>query len=235
MANFLLVHGTGHGSWCWRRLTPLLRAAGHDVYAPTLSGLGDRSHLLECGIDLTTHITEVADLMFYEDLSDVVLVGHSYAGMVITGVAAKAPERLRQLIYLDAYLPDEGQTEVDLWTSDMRAEIEADAHASRGTRLVTPELMGITDPALAEWTRARITPHPMSTYMEPVPRGDGRGEHLPRSYITCTEGPLTSLLGTFADKARAAGWPVREFASGHDVMLIDPEGVARLLLELAAV
>jgi pimeloyl-ACP methyl ester carboxylesterase len=211
----------------------MLRAAGSDVYAPTLTGLGDRSHLLDCGVNLTTHITDITSLLFHEDLSDVVLVGHSYAGMVITGVAAKAPERLRQLIYLDAYLPDEGQTEVDLWPPDMRAQIEAEAEASRGMRLVTPEMMGISDPAMAEWARERITPHPISTYVEAVPKGSPRSAPLARAYITCTEGPLTSLLGTFAEKARAAGWPVREIATGHDAMLIAPDAVTKLLLELA--
>ena len=114
MATFVLVHGTGHGGWCWQKLAPLLRAGGSEVYTPTLTGLGDRSHLLGCGVDLTTHITDVASLLFYEDLLDVILVGHSYAGMVITGVAATVPERLRLLVYLDAYLPDEGQSELDL-------------------------------------------------------------------------------------------------------------------------
>jgi pimeloyl-ACP methyl ester carboxylesterase len=114
MATFVLVHGTGHGGWCWQKVAPILRDAGSEVYAQTLTGVGDRSHLLECGVDLTTHITDVASLLFYEDLSDVVLVGHSYSGMVITGVAAAVPERLKQLIYLDAYVPDEGESEVDL-------------------------------------------------------------------------------------------------------------------------
>src|SRR5947208_6414024 len=122
MATFVLVHGTGHGGWCWQKMVPLVRTAEHEVYTPTLSGVSDRSHLLDCGVDLTTHITDVASLLFYEDLSDVILVGHSYAGMVITGVAAKAPERLKQLVYLDAYLPDDGQSELDLWPAEMRAE-----------------------------------------------------------------------------------------------------------------
>src|SRR5512137_933571 len=101
MATFVLVHGTGCGSWVWWKLTPLLRAAGHEVYTPTLTGVGDRSHLLACGVDLTTHITDVSSLLSYEDLTDVVLLGHSYAGMVITGVAALVPERIRLLVYLD--------------------------------------------------------------------------------------------------------------------------------------
>ncbi len=209
-------------------------AASSEVYAQTLTGVGDRSHLLACGVDLTTHIRDVTNLFFYEDLSDVVLVGHSYAGMVITGVAAVAPERLRQLIYLDAYLPDEGESEVELWPAEMRAEIEADAEASRGLRPPPlPELMGITDPAMASWARERITPHPMTNYTEPVPRGGPGSATLPRAYISCTEGPLTNVFGRFADKARSSGWVVREIATGHGAMLIDPDAVAKLLLELA--
>lgn len=234
MPVFVLVHGTGHGGWCWQRVASMLRSSGSEAFAPTLTGVGDRSHLLDCGVDLTTHIKDVSSLLFYEDLSDVVLVGHSYAGMVITGVAAVAPERLRQLIYLDAYLPDEGQAEVDLWPPEMRAEIEAGAYAGGGTRPPpSPELMGITDAAMADWVRERITPHPMASYIEPLPRGDARNASLSRAYISCTEGPLASLFGPFADKARSAGWAVREIATGHDAMLTTPETVAALLLELA--
>jgi pimeloyl-ACP methyl ester carboxylesterase len=234
MGVFVLVHGTGHGGWCWQKVTPLLRAAGSEAFAPTLSGLGDRSHLADRGIDLSMHIREVAELMFYEDISDVVLVGHSYAGMVITGVASTAPERLKQLIYLDAYLPDEGQTEVDLWPPAMRAEIESGAAGIGGMRPPpTTELLGINDAALADWARPRITPHPMGTYTEPVPKGDARGAALPRAYIHCNVGPLVPLMGGFAAKARALGWPVREIATGHDAMLTEPDAVAQILLELA--
>lgn len=233
MAVFVLVHGTGHGGWCWQNVVPILRAAGSNVYAQTLTGVGDRAHLFASGVDLTTHITDVSSLLFYEDLTDVVLVGHSYAGMVITGVAATAPDRLRQLIYLDAYLPDEGQSEVDLWPSDMRAEIEAGAQAGDGRRPPpSPEMMGITDPAMADWVRDRITPHPMATYTEAVPKGNARSAAIPRAYITCTEGPLTPVFGPFADKARAAGWVVREIATGHDAMLTAPDAVAKLLLDV---
>ena len=123
MATFVLVHGSHGGGWIWQKVTPLLRSAGYEVYTPTLTGLSDRSHLLECGVNLTTHITDVINLMDYEDLTDVILVGNSYAGMVITGVAAKEPERLKQVVYLDAYLPDTGQSELDLWPVEMQAEI----------------------------------------------------------------------------------------------------------------
>jgi pimeloyl-ACP methyl ester carboxylesterase len=116
MATFVLVHGTGHGGWCWRFIVPLLQAARHDVYTPTLTGLGASSHLLHelNRMSLDTHVEDIANMLFYEDLSEVVLVGHSYGGMVITGVAAKEPQRLAQLVYLDAYLPLEGENEISL-------------------------------------------------------------------------------------------------------------------------
>ena len=122
MSVFVLVHGTGHGGWCWRFLAPVLRAAGYDVYTPTLTGLGASSHLLHelSRISLDTHVKEVTNMLFYEDLSDVVLVGHSYGGMVITGVAAKEPQRLTHLVYLDAYLPLEGENEIALWPPDQK-------------------------------------------------------------------------------------------------------------------
>lgn len=117
MVVFVLVHGTGHDGWCWRFLVPLLREVGYDVYTPTLTGLGASSHLAHelNRISLGTHVKDIANMLFYEDLSDVVLVGHSYGGMVITGVAAKESKRLAHLVYLDAYLPFEGENEVALW------------------------------------------------------------------------------------------------------------------------
>lgn len=234
MPKFVLVHGTGHGGWCWQKVTPILRAAGSEVYAQTLTGVSDRSHLLKCGVNLTTHIIDITNLLFYEDLSDVVLVGHSYGGMVITGVAAKAPERLRQLIYLDAYVPGEGDSEMDLWPPEMRAGIEADAKKGQNLRPPpSPELLGITDPEMANWLRKRITPHPMETYTEAVPRANAETKNLDRAYISCTQGPLTHVFGPFAKKAREDDWMVREIATGHNAMLTAPDKVAELLLDIA--
>ena len=233
MTTFLLVHGTGCGGWVWQKLTPFLRAGEHEVYTPTLTGVGDRSHLLNCGVDLTTHITDVASLLFYEDLSEVVLVGHSYAGMVITGVAAKVPERLKLLVYLDAYVPADGQTESDLWPTEMRAAIHTDEAAGRGLRQPPPlDFLGITDPEMAAWVKARVTPHPLATYNEPVPVGSAKSAALPRAFIHCTGGPTTPVFAPFAAKARAGGWEVHELATGHCAMLTVPREVADLLLEL---
>jgi pimeloyl-ACP methyl ester carboxylesterase len=232
---FVLVHGSSGGSWVWKKVAPLLRAAGHDVYAPTLTGLADRAHLLRCGVDLTTHIADVADLLVFEDVTDAILVGNSYAGMVITGVAAKVPERLKRLVYLDAYVPEDGQSAVDLWPPERRA-FAADAESEGVSMPPPPELFGVTDTALVGWITARMTPHPVSTYTEPVPRGDARSRVPPRVFVKCTGNPPTTpdVFGPFAESARAKGWEVHELAAGHLAMLTAPDDVATLLLELGS-
>jgi pimeloyl-ACP methyl ester carboxylesterase len=236
MATFVLVHGSHSGAWVWQKVSPLLHAQGHTVFSPTLTGLSDRSHLADCGIDLTTHITDVTGLLFYEDLSEVVLVGHSYGGMVITGVAAKIPERLKMLIYLDAYLPEDVQSEFDLLPPEMRTTRQADAAAHGGlTQPPPPAILGVTDPGMADWVKARWTPQPVATYEERVPNGSARSSALPRAYILCLGGPATTTPGfaPFAEKAKARDWPVRELTAGHMAMLTAPREVADLLLKFS--
>jgi pimeloyl-ACP methyl ester carboxylesterase len=237
MATFVLVHGSNGGGWVWHRLRPLLRAAGHEVYAPTLTGLADRSHLLACGVNLTTHITDVANLLVYEDLTEVALVGNSYAGMVITGVAARVPERLKMLVYLDAYAPADGQSQFDLLPAETRAARQAEAAARGGVTLPPPPaIFGVTDQALAQWIAARTTLHPLATYTEPVPRGTAESAALQRVYIHCTGNPATTpdLFASSAEKARASGWQVHELAAGHLAMLTAPRELAALLLDVVA-
>src|SRR5919197_3213345 len=141
--TFVLVHGTGHGGWCWRFIAPILRDAGHHVYAPTLTGLGAGSHLLHelNHISLETHVKDITNTLFYEDLSDVILVGHSYGGMVITGVAAKQPHRLAHLVYLDAYLPMEGENEIALWPSNQKQNYLTDIASGATSRPSIPSSM----------------------------------------------------------------------------------------------
>jgi len=232
---FVLVHGSSGGSWVWKRLAPLLRAAGHDVHAPTLTGLADRAHLLPGGVDLTTHVTEIADLLVYEDLSDVILVGNSYAGMVVTGVAARVPERLRCLVYLDAYVPDDGQRAVDLWPPERRAYAEQ-AEADGVSQPPPPDMFGVTDPELRTWIEERMTPHPVATYTEPVALGSAASRSLTRTFIACTDIPATTpdVFGPFAAKARALGWEVHDLAAGHLAMLTAPDALADLLVRIAS-
>jgi pimeloyl-ACP methyl ester carboxylesterase len=234
MANIVLVHGTGCGGWVWQKLAPLFRARGHEVYTPTLTGLSDRIHLLNCGVNLTTHITDIINLIFYEDLSNVILVGNSYASMVITGVAAKIPERLKLLIYLDAYLPDAGQSEADLLPVEMFAARQAEAVKHGGLiQPPQPAIFGVTDPTLEQMVVARMTLQPLDTYIEPVPAGNSRSVVIPRIFIHCTGKPDSTpdLFAALASKAKARGWQVYELAAGHLAMLTAPRLVADSVLQ----
>jgi pimeloyl-ACP methyl ester carboxylesterase len=213
MATFVLVHGSWHGGWCWRLVAPLLRAAGHDVYTPTLTGLGEWVHLLNNGVTLETHIQDVVHFLFYEDLSEVALVGHSYAGVVVRGVAARVPERLGCILYLDAYLPPAGQGLFDIWSPEERKTARAQIAAGPGMRMpVSPAGMGIVDPDLAAWVAARLTAHPLRTCDQPMPEGNAASAALPRAYIHCMEGRLPHVLpplpvGHEPAAGRCMSWP----------------------------
>ena len=236
-AVFVLVHGTAHGGWCWRFVAPLLRTAGHDVYMPTLTGLGASSHLLHeiNRISLDTHVEDVASMLAYEDLSDVVLVGHSYAGMVITGVAAREPKRLSKLVYLDAYLPFKGENEISLWPPDQKEKYLADlAMGIRFRQPPTSSMLGITDPEMSKWVQERLTPHPYSTYEDPppasaIPESDSS---IPRTYIHCTLGHFSSWMEPFAARARRLNWNVYTMETGHDVMITHPKELVEILLKI---
>jgi pimeloyl-ACP methyl ester carboxylesterase len=220
MATFVLLHGAWHGGWCWRDMVAALRADGHEVLAPTLSGVAERAHLA-AHIDLSAHIEEVAGLLSYEDVRDVVLVGHSYAGLVIAGAAARAAERVSRLIYLDAFIADAGQSLFDLLRPERRAVYES----SMRDGLIPsppPEVFGITDPERAGWTRERLTPQPLRTLIEPLEATPS----LPATYIRCTEGPLVPSFEGFA--ARFWG-DVVEIGTGHDAMITRPTDLAALV------
>jgi pimeloyl-ACP methyl ester carboxylesterase len=185
------------------------------------------------GVDLTTHIQDIVSLLFYEDLTEVVLVGHSYAGVVISGVAAHTPERLASLIYLDAYLPMEGQRLFDVLSPEEREAGQAALATGMGLRQpVPPAVLGITDPTMAAWVAPRLTPHPFRTYTQAIPVGTPASAALPRAFIHCTAGPTAPRFAPFAQQARAVGWAVRELATGHDAMLTAPQPLVELLLEL---
>ncbi len=228
MATFVLVHGSWHGGWCWKRLAPLLRDSGHETYTPTLTGMGDRAHTTPSKIRLETHIEDVARLLHFEDLHDVVLVGHSYGGMVVTGAAAREEDRLRSLVYLDAYLPEPGESEADIWPPTMAADVKTDFDAGRTHRSMPPPSFFGLDGDLAAWAQDRLTPQPLSVYMEPAI--DEPLPELPARFIHCTNGPLAQVFSEFATRARARGWPVDEMSTGHDAMLTQPDELAEHLL-----
>ncbi|MEE9261651.1 MAG: alpha/beta fold hydrolase [Dehalococcoidia bacterium] len=233
MTTFVFVHGSWHGGWCWQRVARLLRQRGHDVYTPTLTGLGERSHLVSPESGLNLHIQDIRQVLEYEDLQDVVLTGHSYGGMVITGVAEESWERIAHLVYLDAYVPQDGQSEFDL-RPDLRERRERLAAAGEQGWLVPspdPASWGITDAADVAWVGSRLTPMPLLTYQESVQTPAGRPQQLPRTFIVCTGGRNTFYAT--AQEARAEGWGYYELETGHDAMITMPAELTEILLQLA--
>ena len=237
MATYVLVHGAWHGGWCWRKLTPLLRAAGHEAHAPTLTGLGERVHLATPEVSTDTHVQDVCNLLEYEDLSGVVLVGHSYGGHVIAGVADQAPERLAHLVYLDA---DSGVFAADGWSY---VDVINAARRARGEGPMGPpgdgdvwqrrlDMLGIVDPAERRWMAERLVPQPGTTGTDPLRLPSGRGQALPRTFILCTRGPWRSTHRLHPVRT-APGWRLRELDTGHDAMVTAPRETADLLLEVA--
>ncbi len=234
MATFVIVHGAWGGGWEWTPVAGLLRQRGHDVFTPTLTGLGERTHLGR-DIGLADHIADVMAVLEFEALRDVVLCGHSYGGMVVTGVADRVADCIRQLVYLDALVPTHGQAVLDLVPDEFAQELQRSAQGEPDQRMPLPQallpphdlLPGDRVPAYV----ARLRPHPLGTFTEPV-RLSGAGDALPRAYVRCTGDPDDALMAHFAARAHAEGWQYRELSTYHDLQLLDPEGTAAVLHEL---
>ena len=235
MATFLLVHGAWHGGWCWRDVAPLLRQAGHAVYTPTLTGLGERAHLATPQTDLATHIEDVVKVLEYEELAAVVLVGHSYGGLVVTGVADRLPDRLAHLVYLDAFVPGDGQAVLDLIAPREAAHLRARVQAEgEGWRLPPSPgaSYGVTDAADAAWVASKLVAQPFATFAQPV-HLERPGLPVAGTYILCV--PSGGLFGGFAARLRQEpGWRSREPHTGHDAMVTQPRALTDLRLEAVA-
>jgi pimeloyl-ACP methyl ester carboxylesterase len=227
---FVLVHGALHGGWCWRRTARLLREAGAEVFTPTLTGVGERAHLNGPHIGLDTHIQDVVNCIECEELDRVVLVGHSYAGMVITAAAQWFGERIADLVYLDGVVPRDGESALDAM-GNLTVE-EAPMFEARSVAG-----FGVEDPADMAWLQRRLTKQSLKTLRQKL----SVKRELPavhRTYIACTADRGT---GSYADKARQvaltridASWRYHEIAAGHDAMITAPNEVARILLAVAA-
>ncbi|MYM64227.1 alpha/beta hydrolase [Pseudomaricurvus sp. HS19] len=240
MATFMLVHGGGHGGWCYQPVAKRLRAEGHEVHAPSLTGLADRSHLLSDTINLDTHITDVVQLVEYEDLRDVILVGHSYGGMVITGVADRATDRIANIVYLDAAYPMHGQSLADV-AADMMAAAHQDMQVVDGVELVlfpgsypmTPDnYYGVTDPQQIAWMKPKLTPHPWACFTQKLELGNEAAmRQLPQSFIACTANLLDEYREALKSLCQGRFW---EIDTGHDLMITEPDFVADALCKIAA-
>ncbi|HUK61483.1 MAG TPA: alpha/beta hydrolase family protein [Stellaceae bacterium] len=235
MTTFVLVHGAWHGGWCYDRVARLLRGKGHDVYTPTLTGLGERSHLIDRSVNLSTHIDDVAGVLAFEDLSDVVLCGHSYGGMVISGVAEKAEKRIRSLVFLDAFVPESGKSLFDYVPSEAAGSMRADAAQNGEGHKVAPRAAEHFNVNAADraWVDAMCVKHPIATFEEGVPLTGARERVAKRTFIQA-KGYGRSPFGQFAEKLGGdPAWRVLAVPCGHDVMVDMPQELADLLIAAA--
>jgi pimeloyl-ACP methyl ester carboxylesterase len=237
VATYVLVHGGGHGGWCYQPVARLLRSHGHDVHAPSLTGLGERAHLFRSGVDLDCHITDIVNLLHFEDLRDAILVGHSYGGMVITGAADRAIDRVGHLVYLDAATPANGQTLADQAPA-MMAAARAESRMVDGVEMClyptddTLRYYGVRDPELREWMRARLTPHPWKCFEQPLTlTNEAALARIPQSHLCTTLYMRWRDVDGLRQKANGRLW---ELDTGHDMMITEPGWVADKLMLVAS-
>lgn len=241
MATFVLVHGAWHGGWCWRDTARALRAAGHEVHTPTHTGVGQRFHLASESITLETHIRDVVGCIESEELNDVILCGHSYGGMVITGVADRLGDRVKALVYLDAFVPEHGDSLIGLLDKALPPEVTAQfVGGFRGAALEGHS--GLTQPISAEmfnvtaakraWVDRRCVPQSLATFEMPMLLKGGANPAAKRMYILA-DGWDPSPFRHFAAKAGGQGWEVVKMPCGHDAMVDLPQELAAHLMRLA--
>jgi pimeloyl-ACP methyl ester carboxylesterase len=236
MVDFVLVHGTWGGGWQWGAVAARLRAAGHRVFTPTLTGLGEREHLVTPETGLDTHIDDVANVIVWEGLRDIVLAGTSYGGLVISGVADRMPERIRTLVYLDAALPQNGKCMLDLVPPERRASVESLARQhGEGYRVPTSLVLdtGIEDAGERAAYLARMSFHPLRSLLQPI-QLQGRYLAVPNKiYVLAALKPTHRFVDYYEWASREPGWSARKLASNHFPMTTMPKETADLLMEAA--
>lgn len=232
MADFVLVHGAWHGAWCWKRIVSPLWAAGHRAFAVTLTGVGERMHLLSRAITLDTHIADVVNVIECEELLDPILVGHSYGGMVITGVASRLAGRLRHLVYVDAMVPRPGESWSNMHSPETQA-VRRKAITDLGALPPPdPAIFGLSGADLA-WVARRQTPHPGGVYDARLHFDAQTLTDLPRTFVDCTS-PALPTIASARERVRSdPGWNVVEIATGHDAMITAPGELLNVLTALA--
>ena len=233
--TYVLVHGSWGGGWQWASVAERLRAQGHRVFTPTQTGLGERKHLLSRDITIDTFVEDIVNVLEAEDLRDVVLVGHSFGGIPITGAADRAPERIRHLVYLDALIVQGGRSAFDgLPAEIVAARRKAVQEGGNGIALPLPPVEGIRLNAgvpapLAEWLHRHFTPHPIGAYETPLKLANPVGNGRPRTYVYCTTPPYAATEASRRWARGREGWNWVELAAGHAALTTAPDEVAGLL------
>ena len=229
--TFLVCHGAWSAGWVWKKMRPLMQAAGHRLVTPTYTGLGERAHLANPSIDLETHIQDILNVIKYEDLRDIVLIGHSYGGMVATGVADRARDRIAQLIYLDAFVPEDGQSLFDL-SEPTREHQRGLAKGGDGWRVPPMSPPPDTSPADIEWLTGRRVDMPIKCFETKLKLEHGEPA-MPRSYIYCKRIPPGDVFGQFAKRTKSEeGWRYFELDASHAPNVTAPGALMKTLQEI---
>jgi pimeloyl-ACP methyl ester carboxylesterase len=232
MATFLVAHGAWSAGWAWKKMRPLLRAAGHELWTPTYTGLGERAHLAGPDVDLNTHIQDILAVLEAEDLRDVYLIGHSYGGMVATGVADRARDRIKHIIYVDAFAPKDGQSAFDLQPPENVAQRRAQAkETGDGWRLATGAMPPDTSPEDSAWATPRRKPQPIKTFDTKLKLS--AEPSAPRTYIYAKRARPADEFRQFLERAKREGWRSFEIDSSHNPHITNPQGLLSILDEIA--
>jgi pimeloyl-ACP methyl ester carboxylesterase len=234
MATFVVSHGAWSAGWAWAKMHPLMNARGHRLVTPTLTGLGERSHLAQPDIDLETHIADMLGVLKYEDLTEVNLIGHSYSGMVATGVADRARGRIKQLVYVDAFVPRDGESAFDVLPESTRKQRQAGAGNSPDGWRIPPGPMPPDTPLdIRAWCEPLRVPQPVKTFEQKLKFENGPLT-LPRHYVYCLRKSPDDRFRIFYDRARSEGWAgAHEIDSSHNPHLTCPDVLADLLTNTA--
>jgi len=232
--TFVLVHGAWHGGWCWRRVADLLEQRGHRVFTPTLTGLGECSHLMSADINLDTHIADVVNVLKWEDLKDVVLVAHSYGGWPVSGAIEQTLDRIASVVYLDAFVPEDGQKSLDT-ASDFSRKAFLDAIAKGEVSRAAPP--ATTFHVISErdqaWVDGKTTPQPIGVSLQPIKLTAAREQVQKKTYIRAPKYPQPFFDSYYQAKRNDPSWLTYEVSCGHDVMVDMPERLMEILLEVA--
>jgi pimeloyl-ACP methyl ester carboxylesterase len=231
--TFVLVHGGWHGGWCWRRVSDLLEKNGHKVFTPTMTGLGERSHLLDPKINLATHVSDIVNVIKWEGLSDIVLVGHSYGGMIISGVAEQAREAIGSIVFLDAFVPESGDSLATKASQPVREAIAAAVQKGDTAMKPVPAAVFRVNEKDRAWVDAKCTPHPLATLTDKVTVTGAHEKVAKKTYIRAKGYPSVPFDGAQAKLAANSAWRVYEMPCGHDAMVDMPDRLAEILLEVA--
>jgi pimeloyl-ACP methyl ester carboxylesterase len=231
--TFVLVHGAWHGGWCWRRVSDLLEKKGHKVFTPTMTGLGERCHLIDPKVNLATHITDIVNVIKWEGLKDVVLVGHSYGGAIISGVAEQAGDTIGSIVFLDAFVPENGDSLATKASQPVREAMAALLAKGETTMKPVPAAVFRVNEKDRTWVDAMCTPHPMATLTDKSVITGARDRIAKRAYIRAKGYPSVPFDGYHEKLKTTAGWRVYEVPCGHDVMVDMPDRLTEILIEVA--